>query len=105
MKTSLARIFVQHPFCSSCVLPMKKKIMAEVANIKNVTLYSSKSLVVFNFNNVNQVAQVLNTLMDLGHPQKGDRISLENSIPPLCRCSIENNITHNTHYAISNNSF
>ncbi len=105
MKTSLARIFVQHPFCSNCVLPMKKKIMAEAVNVKNVALYSSKSLVVFNFNNVNQVAQVLNTLMALGHPQKGDRISIENSIPPLCRCSTENNSTYNNHYTTSNNSF
>ncbi len=89
MKSSLAKICVQHPFCTDCVGPLKKKIIAEVQNIKNLTLDATSSLVMFNFNQVNQVAEVLNTLMAVGHPQEGDQISSNVFTPPLCSCLVD----------------
>ncbi|MDJ0645457.1 MAG: hypothetical protein QNJ57_05665 [Flavobacteriaceae bacterium] len=99
MKTSLARIFVQNPFCTDCITPIKKRIM-NVQNIRNVALYPSDSLVVFNFNKVNQVSEVLNTLMALGHPQKGDHITDETFVPPLCKCKVHSSNTSMQHQTI-----
>ena len=88
MKTNLARIFVKNTFCINCVNPIKKKI-GEVNNIKNVALYPSESLVVFNFNSANQVSEVLNTLMTLGYPPEVDCITTMNLATPLCTCAVQ----------------
>ncbi len=85
MTTSLARVIVQNPFCSNCITPIKKKIM-EVDEVKNVRLFPSDSLVVFNFNRAHQISEVLNTLMALGYPPEGDQISSCNATKPLCSC-------------------
>ena len=85
MKTSLARIVVKKSFCVDCVVHIKKKVM-EVNNVKNINLDPSKSLVVFNYDRANQVSEVLNRLIALGYPIKGDRITEETINPPHCKC-------------------
>lgn len=89
MTTSLARIFVQNPFCSNCLTSIKQKIM-EVKQVKNVMLFPADSLVVFSFNRANQISEVLNTLVALGYPPEEDIISNALRVKPLCEC-------HNTH--------
>ncbi|GGD05387.1 hypothetical protein [Hyunsoonleella pacifica] len=85
MRTSLARVIVQNSFCSNCIAPIKKKIM-EVKDVKNVMLFPKEDLVVFNFNCANQISEVLNTLMVLGYPPEGDRITEHYNSKPLCNC-------------------
>ena len=62
----------------------------EAKNIKNVYLYPNDSLVVFNFNTASQLSQVLNTLTDLGYPEKGDSLTSNKYNTPYCTC-INNN--------------
>ncbi|GAB1858207.1 hypothetical protein MHTCC0001_30440 [Flavobacteriaceae bacterium MHTCC 0001] len=85
MTSNLARIFVQNRFCSSCIIPIKNKLM-EVEHIKNVKLFPADSLVVFNFNRAHQISEVLNTLVAIGYPPEGDRISDCSIVQPLCSC-------------------
>jgi len=84
MNTGLARITTQNSFCKKCINPIKNKIM-EITNIKNVYLYPSGSLVVFNFNNANQISEVLNVLTALGYPEIGEQVSIYKQ-QPLCCC-------------------
>ena len=86
MKPNIARIQVEHPFCTKCGSAIKETIVDRVKNLRNVVLYPAASLVVFKFNQVNQVSEVLNTLMGIGHPQRGDLIQEGCSVPPLCTC-------------------
>ena len=86
MKPNIARIQVEHPFCNDCKSTIKETIVKHVKNLRNVVLYPAASLVVFKFNQVNQVSEVLNTLMGIGHPQRGDLIQEGCSVPPLCTC-------------------
>lgn len=85
MRTSLAKIIVQNSFCTNCITPIKKKIM-EVKHVKNVMLFPEDALVVFNFNCANQISEVLNTLMALGYPPEGDRITESYNSKPFCNC-------------------
>ncbi|TBN04412.1 heavy-metal-associated domain-containing protein [Hyunsoonleella flava] len=85
MTTSLARIVVQNPFCTNCSVSIKKKIM-EIEQVQNVRLFPEDALVVFNFNRANQISEVLNTLMNLGYPPEGDRITQTYTNKPLCGC-------------------
>ena len=86
MKPNIARIQVEYPFCNECGSTIKKRIIQQVKNLRNVVLYPAASLVVFKFNQVNQVSEVLNTLMGIGHPQRGDLIREGCLVPPLCSC-------------------
>lgn len=86
MITSLARIPVQNTFCKSCIAPIKKKLQ-EIERIKNIALYPSDSLVVFNFDSANQVSEVLNTLTDLGYPPEGERTN-NNDVTSMCNCTV-----------------
>jgi copper chaperone CopZ len=85
MRTGIARIIVKNTFCTDCVTAIKKKVM-EVKNVMNVNLYPSDSLVVFSFNNANQISEVLNILTSLGYPPKEDLITAENLMSPICNC-------------------
>lgn len=84
MKTSIARIYVEHPFCVDCSITIKNKI-TEISNIKIQSLQAHNSLVAFYFNHVNQVSSVLNTLTALGHPEAGEHQN-EHSFEPFCQC-------------------
>ena len=84
MKTSLARVFVQTPFCKGCISALEAKVLA-VNNIKHVRFFLKDSLVVFNFNKANQVSEVMNTLSASGYPPIGDVIN-DFEINSKCNC-------------------
>jgi len=85
MKTSLARIFVQNPFCKGCISSLEKKVL-QVDNVKHVRFFMKDSLIVFNFNRVNQVSEVMNILLTAGHPPQGDIVSNDFKINSHCNC-------------------
>ncbi len=86
MKTSIARIYVEHPFCFECSISIKEKIN-ETSRIKHLRVQHDASLVAFYFNHVNQVSSVLNTLTALGHPEIGEHKNVQ-SYEPFCQCKI-----------------
>lgn len=88
--TSLARIFVQKPFCSNCVATIKQRIM-QAQQLKHLVLFPMDSLVVFSFNSANQISEVLNTLVALGYPPEGDFISSTSRVKPICECCEKEN--------------
>ncbi|MFD0861567.1 hypothetical protein ACFQ1M_05070 [Sungkyunkwania multivorans] len=85
--TGLAKIFVQNTFCNQCTTTIKNKMVQE-QEVRNVILYPSDSLVVFNFKRANQLSGVMNMLTALGYPPKGDRITSANTAVALCQCEI-----------------
>ncbi|WP_420604067.1 hypothetical protein [Flagellimonas sp.] len=85
MKKNLARIDVQQPFCHNCAEVIQNELTS-IDDISNVRTYPMDSLVVFHFIRANELSNVLNKLMELGHPPQGDVIQKENYVPPLCNC-------------------
>ncbi|MGW9684046.1 hypothetical protein [Flagellimonas sp. 2504JD1-5] len=85
MKKSLAQIHVQHSFCMNCAEKIQNELLC-IADISNIHAYPTDRLIVFNFVRANELSMVLNKLMELGHPPKGDVIKKENYVPPLCSC-------------------
>jgi len=86
MKSGIARIEVQHAFCSECSGTIRTELQ-KIENISNVYLYAVDSLVVFNFIRANELAIALNTLTALGYPPKGDKIDSRDYVRPCCGCS------------------
>ncbi len=86
MKTSIARIYVERPFCFDCSISIKKKIN-EASSIQHLKLQHEASLVAFYYSHVNQVSTVLNTLTALGHPEIGEHKN-EHSFEPFCQCQM-----------------
>lgn len=86
MKLGLAKIQVQQTFCEACVQEIKDKL-SKVQGICNVRPFPDESKVVFHFEGAFPLSCALNTLMELGHPPKGDVIKKENYVPPLCHCT------------------
>ncbi len=88
MKTSLARIFVQNPFCKGCISQLKNELL-QVENIQHVRFFLKDALVVFNFNKANQVSEVMNILLAAGYPPKGDMISNDFKTKATCSCMLQ----------------
>ncbi len=84
MKTNQARIPVQQSFCSCCAHKIKDALSA-IEDISNVCLYPNDALVVFNFVRANEISKALNVLTDLGHPEEGEIVN-HNSTIPDCGC-------------------
>lgn len=83
MKTGFAKIPVQRSFCARCSNKISQGLL-EIANITNVRLYPTDSMVIFNFKKANEVADALNLLTALGFPPKGDKLE---SIPIRFDCA------------------
>lgn len=86
MKKSLARIKVQHGFCKGCANVIKRQLL-EIDGIHGVYPNPEDSRIWFRFVRANELAAVLNKLMEMGHPPLGDTIKEENYVPPLCQCN------------------
>ena len=83
-KTVTARIEVQQRFCNKCSMRIKKELQ-KIDHINHIRLYPKESMVMFNFIKADKLSAVLNTLSEIGYPEKGERINL-GKFSSVCHC-------------------
>ena len=98
MEFRTARIQLQHPFCCRCGQKITTQL-GKIKAIKNVKCYPSEQLVVFGFNTAFQISEVLNSLIQLGFPPKGETTVSKDAIWYWAACHHLEHINQKTTYA------
>lgn len=79
----MAKVEVQRNFCYSCSGIIKKEL-ENLNGIKNLRFYPSELLITFHFRKAEQLSDVLNKLLILGYPEKGENYELSSTNLNCC---------------------
>lgn len=84
-RPNMARLEVQQRFCENCSSCIKKELQ-RIDTVNNIRLFPKDSLIVFNFKKAIDLSNVLNTLSDIGYPEKIGGANKESHLNTYCKC-------------------